>query len=137
MCSPTCLVCVDDTSDSVINIIQSECRSSDISGVYCPITVKFCEKVGLLARGAEKYLKFGYLDNLCHSNQKTSSELIKRLKDYGILTGGALGGKKFVAMALFNHGNRYVVMATKNVHLQVNEVEKVGKMSLCRYWWPG
>ncbi len=29
----------------LINIIQSECWPPDISGVYDPITVKFCEKV--------------------------------------------------------------------------------------------
>ncbi len=30
-----------------INIIQSECWSPDISGVYGSIMVKFCEKVGI------------------------------------------------------------------------------------------
>ncbi len=65
--------------------------SPDISGVYDPIPTKFCEQVGLWAKGAEKYPNIGYLDNGCLSNQKTSSELIKRLKGYGILTVGAMG----------------------------------------------
>ena len=51
--------------NTFINIIQSECRSPDISGVYGPIMVKFCEKVGLWAKGAEKYPHFGYLNSSC------------------------------------------------------------------------
>ncbi len=79
---------------ALVNIIQSECWSPDISGVYDPIPTKFCEQVGLWTKGAEKYPNFGYLDNHCHDNQKTSPELIKHLKGYGFLIGGALDGKK-------------------------------------------
>ncbi len=104
-----------------INIIQSECWSPDISGVYDPIPAKFCEQVGLWTKGAEKYPNFGYLDNRCHGNQKTSPELIKHLKDYGFQIGGALDGKKIVAVTLLPwqplgfHGNQ------KNVPLKVNQ----------------
>ncbi len=38
---------------AVVYIIQSECWSPDISGVYGSIVVKFCEKVGLMIKGAE------------------------------------------------------------------------------------
>ena len=56
--------------------------------------MRFCMKVGPWTKWAEKYSDFCYLDNRCHGNQKTSSELIKRLKGYGILTRRALAWKK-------------------------------------------
>ncbi len=31
----------------IINIVQSDCRSPDISGVYDPIPAELCEQVGL------------------------------------------------------------------------------------------
>ncbi len=37
----------------------------------------------------------------------------KHLKGYGILSGGALGGTRIVAMAFCYHGNHCVAMATK------------------------
>ncbi len=118
-----------------INIIQSECRSPDISGVYDPIPAKFCKQVGLWTKVAEKYPNFGYLDNRCHGNQKTSLELIKHVNGYG---GGSLDGKEIVAMTLCYHGNRYVFMATKKCTIgQSGRTKCVMKMSQCRHRWPG
>ena len=77
--------------------------------------MRFGEWVDLWTKGAEKYPNYGYLDNRYHGNQKTSPELIKHLKGYGILSGGALGGTKIVAMDFCYHGNRCVSMATKKV----------------------
>ncbi len=59
---------------NIINIIQSECRSPDISGVYNPIRAKFCERVSLWTKGAEKYPNFGHLDIVFYLNIK----IIKR-----------------------------------------------------------
>ena len=72
--------------------------------------------MGLLAKESEKYPNFGYLDNCCHGNQKTSIELIKHLKGYGILSGRALGGTRIVVMDFCYHGNHSVFMATKKVN---------------------
>ncbi len=105
-----------------INLIQSEWWSRSPAVVYGPILAKFGEQMGLWTKGAEKYPNFGYLDNCCHGNPKTSSELMKRLKGYGILSGGALLLKKIVAMDFCYHGNCYVVIATKDVCFQVNRL---------------
>ncbi len=69
--------------------------------------------MGLWTKGAEKYPNFGYLDNRCHGNKKTSPELTKHLKGYGILSGGAFGGTRIVVMDSCYHGNHCVAMVTK------------------------
>ena len=53
--------------------------------------------MGLWTKGSEKYPNFGYLDNRCHGNQKTSPELIKHLKGYGILSGGHWVGRELLS----------------------------------------
>ena len=94
--------------------------------------------MGLWTKGAEKYPNFGYLDNGCYGNQKTPSELIKRLKGCRILAGKVLDWKKIVAMALCYHDNRNVVMATyKRYPCRSFGKMCVNKMSLWRHWWLG
>ena len=68
---------------------------------------------GPVDQRGEKYPYFRYLDNSCHGNQKTSLELIKHLKGYGILSGRTLGGTKIVVMDFCYHGNPSVAIATK------------------------
>ena len=46
---------------------------------------------------------------------------MKCLKGRGIVSGGALVRKRIVAMGFCYHGNHYVVIATKDVHFQVNQ----------------
>ena len=46
----------------------------------------------------------------------------KRLKGCLILSGGALDGKRFVAMDFCYHGNHYVVIATKDAFFRVNRI---------------
>ncbi len=97
----------------IIIYIQSRFPSRSPDIVYGPIFTRFGEYVGLWTKGAEKYQNFGYLDNRCHGNQKTSPELTKHLKGYGILSGGALGRTRIVAMDSCYHSNHCVAMVTK------------------------
>ncbi len=103
----------------VINIIQSECRSRSPDIVYGPIFIKFGEWVGLWTKGAEKYANLGYHDNRCHGNQKNLPKALKHPNCYGILSGGALEVKEFVAMEICYHGDHGVVIATKTIPIQV------------------
>ncbi len=56
------------------------------------------------------------------ATKKTSPELIKRLKGCGILSGGALGGMRIVAMGFCYHSNHDGGMATKDAFFRVNRL---------------
>ena len=75
-----------------INIIQFECWPCSPAIVYGLIFTRFCVKVGLWTKGAEKYPNFGYIDNRCPGNQKTFTRPIQYQKGNVFLKRKVLGG---------------------------------------------